>query len=274
MKKTVLDFYKMKKDGAKISMVTAYDFPMAQLVQRAGVDCILVGDSLGMVVLGYDSTVRVTMEDMLHHTRPVARAIKNALLVTDMPFGSYQISVEQALANAIRLIKEGGASAVKLEGGEESIPVISALSKQGIPVMAHIGLLPQTANMWQGFRYQGRDIESAHRLLETAKQLEQAGAFALVLECVAAEAAAKITSSLKIPTIGIGSGLNCDGQVLVFHDLAGLNEGHVPRFVKQYGEASVVIRKAIVDFAAEVRAGVYPDAEHSFFMDTDELKRL
>jgi 3-methyl-2-oxobutanoate hydroxymethyltransferase len=263
-----------KQTGEKIVMITAYDYYGALLAEQADVDMVLVGDSLGNVILGYGTTTPVTMEDILHHTKPVARAVKNALVVADMPFGSYQISVEQALTNAILLIKEGGASAVKLEGGEETVPVISALSKQGIPVMAHIGLLPQTAGMWQGFRCQGRDAKSAHSLLETARLLEQAGAFSLVLECVAAEAAAKISSSLKIPTIGIGAGLNCDGQVLVFHDLVGLNEGHVPRFAKQYGNASAVIRQAITDFTAEVRTGAYPDAGHSFFMDADELKKL
>jgi 3-methyl-2-oxobutanoate hydroxymethyltransferase len=214
------------------------------------------------------------MEDILHHSKPVARAVKNALLVADMPFGSYQISVERAMENAIRLIKEGGAAAVKLEGGEETVPVIAALSKHGIPVMAHIGLTPQTAGLWQGFRCQGRDAVSARRLLETARQLEQAGAFSLVLECVAAEAAAKITASVTIPTIGIGAGPHCDGQVLVFHDLVGLNEGGAPSFAKQYGQTAAVIRQAIGDYAAEVRSGAYPGSAHSFFMETDELNKL
>ena len=263
-----------KQQGEKIVMVTAYDYYGALLTEQAGADMVLVGDSVGNVMLGYGSTTPVTMEEILHHTKPVARALKNALVVADMPFGSYQISVEQALANAIRLIKEGGAAAVKLEGGEETAPAIAALSRQGIPVMAHIGLLPQTAAMWQGFRCQGRDAASARRLLETALLLEQAGAFSLVLECVASEAAAKISAALKIPTIGIGSGVDCDGQVLVFHDLAGLNAGHVPRFVKRYADAAALIRQAIADFAAEVVSGSYPDAQHSFFMETGEAEKL
>jgi len=263
-----------KEQREKIVMVTAYDYPSALLAEQAGVDMLLVGDSLGNVVLGYDSTRPVTMEDILLHTRPVARAAQNALVVADMPFGSYQISTEQALSNAIRLIKEGGAAAVKLEGGVEVAPIIAALSTMGIPVMAHIGLLPQTAAMWQGFRTQGRDAAAAHSLLTIAQELERAGAFSVVLECVASEAAAFISSQLTMPTIGIGAGPGCDGQVLVFHDLVGLNEGHAPRFAKQYGQAATVIRQAIGDFAAEVRQGLYPGPEHSFFMDAAELKKL
>ena len=263
-----------KQTGEKIVMITAYGYHSALLAEQAGMDIVLVGDSLGNVMLGYNSTTPVTMADILHHTKPVTRAVKNALVVADMPFGSYQISVEQAMTNAIRLIKEGGASAVKLEGGVETVPVISALTKHGIPVMAHIGLLPQTAAMWQGFRCQGRDAASARHLRETAQQLEQAGAFSLVLECVAAEAAANITSLLKIPTIGIGAGPHCDGQVLVFHDLVGLNEGHMPRFAKAFGNAASVIRQAINDYIAEVKDGVYPDIAHTFYMEAAEEKKL
>jgi 3-methyl-2-oxobutanoate hydroxymethyltransferase len=263
-----------KQQGEKIVMVTAYSYHSALLAEQAEVDVVLVGDSLGNVMLGYDTTTPVTLEEVLHHTKPVARAVKNALVVADMPFGSYQISVEQALTNAIRLIKEGGASAVKLEGGAETVPAICALAKQGIPVMAHIGLLPQTAAMWQGYRCQGREAETAHRLLETARQLEEAGAFSVVLECVAAEAAATISAALKIPTIGIGAGPDCDGQVLVFHDLVGLNDGHTAHFVKQYGRAAAELSQAIAAFAAEVRTGVYPGPDHSFFMEPGELEKL
>jgi 3-methyl-2-oxobutanoate hydroxymethyltransferase len=259
-----------KRRGEKIVMITAYSYHSALLAEQAGLDIVLVGDSLGNVMLGYDTTTPVTVEDMLHHAKPVARTVKSALVVADLPFGAYHISVEQALANAIRLIKEGGVAAVKLEGGEETVPLTAALTQRGIPVMAHIGLLPQTAAMWQGFRCQGRDAASASRLLETARQLEQAGAFALVLECVASEAAAAIATALTIPVIGIGSGPGCDGQVLVFHDIIGLSGGQAPRFVKRYGEAAALISRAIGDFASEVRSGLYPDAEHSFFMEEAE----
>lgn len=263
-----------KLQGEKIVMVTAYDYPGALVAEAAGADILLIGDSLGNVVLGYDSTVKVTMADMLHHTRPVARAAKNALVVADMPFGSYQISIEEALRNAVLLIKEGGAAAVKLEGGREIAPLVAALTAAGIPVMAHIGLLPQTAGMWHGYRIQGKDEASARKLLAEAEALEQSGAFSVLLECVASEAAALITKTLHVPTIGIGSGPMTDGQVLVFHDLVGLNEGHVPRFVKRYGSAAEHMRQAISQYAEEVRQGLYPDDEHSFPMDTDELKRL
>ncbi|MCL1817228.1 MAG: 3-methyl-2-oxobutanoate hydroxymethyltransferase [Clostridiales bacterium] len=263
-----------KQRGEKIVMITAYGYPSGILAEQAGVDIVLVGDSLGNVVLGYETTTPVTLEDILHHTKPVARAVKNALVVADMPFGSFQISNELALANAILLIKEGGAAAVKLEGGMATAPVITALSKHGIPVMAHIGLLPQTASMWQGFRCQGRNAESARCLQETALILEQAGAFSIVLECIAAEVAANITASLQIPTIGIGAGADCDGQVLVFHDLVGLNEGHMPRFAKQYGQAAVMMRQAISAYANDVRNGTFPDAEHNFLMENEELKKM
>ena len=263
-----------KKRGEKIVTVTAYDYPCALAAEAAGADILLVGDSLGNVVLGYESTVKVTMEDILHHARPVARAAKQALVVADMPFGSYQISVGEALKNAVLLLKEGGVAAVKLEGGAQAAPLVAAMTSQGIPVMAHIGLLPQTAASWHGYRVQGRDEVAARELLEAALTLEQAGAFSVVLECVAGEAAALITEKLSIPTIGIGSGPATDGQVLVFHDLVGLNEGNVPRFVKRYGAVAEMMRQAVSEFAAEVRQGIYPGAEHSFPMDADELKRL
>ncbi|MCL1975586.1 MAG: 3-methyl-2-oxobutanoate hydroxymethyltransferase [Firmicutes bacterium] len=263
-----------KQRGEKIVMITAYGYPSGRLAEQAGADVVLVGDSLGNVMLGYESTTPVTIEDICHHTKPVARAVKNALLVADMPFGSYQINTDLALANAIFLIKECGAAAVKVEGGEETAPIIAALSKHGIPVMAHIGLLPQTAAMWHGYSCQGRDADSAMRLLKTARMLEEAGAFSVVLEFVTAETAAKISAALTIPTIGIGAGLNCDGQVLVFHDIVGLNENHMPRFAKQYGNAAAIILQALNDFAAEVKTGNYPDSEHSYFMDADEVKKL
>ncbi|MCL2496267.1 MAG: 3-methyl-2-oxobutanoate hydroxymethyltransferase [Clostridiales bacterium] len=266
--------YDKKKRGEKIVAVTAYDYPCALVAEAAGADILLVGDSLGNVVLGYESTMKVTMADILHHARPVARAAQKALVVADMPFGSYQISVEEALRNAVLLLKEAGVAAVKLEGGAQVAPLVAAMTGQGIPVMAHIGLLPQTAALWHGYRVQGCDEASAREILKAALALEQAGAFSVVLECVASEAAALITEKLNIPTIGIGSGPHCDGQVLVFHDLVGLNEGHVPRFVKRYGAAAEAMRRAVGDFAAEVRQGLYPGDEHSFPMNADELKRL
>ncbi len=263
-----------KQEGKKSVMVTAYDYPGAYLADQAGVDLILVGDSLGNVVLGYDTTIPVTMEDMIHHIRPVAQANQGALIIGDMPYGSYQISTEQAIANAIRLIKEGGADAIKLEGGAEMAPLIKALTAVGVPVMAHIGLLPQTASLWEGYRVQGKDEASAHILIDAAEALAEAGAFAIVLECVTLEVAKIISETIDIPTIGIGSGPHCDGQVLVFHDLLGLNQRKVPRFVKQYCQAAQMMSEALKEYAAEVRQGVFPDLAHSVAMDQDEARKI
>jgi len=263
-----------KGKGEKIVVVTAYDYPMAAIADTCGVDILLVGDSLGMVVLGYENTMPVSMEDMLHHTCPVVRAAQKALVVADMPYGSYQTGKEKALENAIRLIKEGGADAVKIEGGQEIVEVASAMHKMGIPVMAHIGLLPQTASLWGGYHVQGRDEAAAWALVEAAQALEEAGVFAVVLECIASEVAALITEKIDIPTIGIGSGPNCDGQVLVSHDLFGLTKGHIPFFVKKYAQLENEMIKAYDAFIEDVRTGAFPDAEHSFPMDAEEAKKL
>jgi len=263
-----------KRKGEKIVMVTAYDYPMAAIADACGIDLILVGDSLGMVVLGNENTMPVSMADMLHHTRPVVRAAQKALVVVDMPYGSYHTGKEKALENAIRLIKEGGADAVKIEGGQEMLEVAGAMSKMGIPVMAHIGLLPQTSSLWGGYHIQGRDEPAAWALVEAAQALEEAGVFAVVLECIASEVASLITEKIDIPTIGIGSGPHCDGQVLVSHDLLGLTQGHIPVFVKKYAQMEDEITKAYEAFIADVRSGAFPDAEHSFPMDAEEAKKL
>lgn len=267
------DLKEKKKRGEKIAMLTAYDAAMARLLDRAGIDVLLVGDSLGMVVLGYDSTVPVTMEDMLHHTRAARRGAPGAFLVTDLPFLSFT-SPEQAIANAGRLLKEAGADAVKLEGGTEVAPIVEAVVRAGIPVLGHVGLTPQTASSLGGFKLQGKDEETARRALEGAVAMEAAGCWGVVLELVPAPLAALITQRISIPTIGIGAGPDTDGQVLVFHDLVGLFAGYTPKFVKRYAEAGELIRRAVEAYAAEVRAGTYPTASHSFRMEPDVLKRI
>lgn len=271
---TIPKLMSKKGKGEKIIMVTAYDYPMAAIADACGVDIILVGDSLGMVVLGNENTMPVNMEDMLHHTRPVVRAAQRALVVVDMPYGSYHTGREKALENAIRLIKEGGADAIKIEGGQEMLEVVGAMCKMGIPVMGHIGLLPQTSSLWGGYHIQGRDETAAWALVEAAQALEEAGVFAITLECIASEVAAMITEKIDIPTIGIGSGPDCDGQVLVSHDLLGLTKGHIPFFVKKYAHLDDEITKAYEAFIADVRCGAFPDAEHSYPMDAEEAKKL
>ncbi len=263
-----------KETGEKIVVVTAYDYPIAQLAENCGVDMLLVGDSLGNVVLGYQKTIPVTMEDMLHHTRPVVRAARNALVVTDMPFGSYHVSIDQTIANAIILIKDGGADAVKVEGGSEMAPIVAEMTKRGIPVVAHIGLLPQTASLWEGYKTQGKDETAARQLVEAAQDLEEAGAFCIVLECITADVAKLITEKISIPTIGIGSGSGCDGQVLVIYDLLGLSTGKIPKFVHQYANLNQIISNAVNQYAADVRCGAFPAAENSFPMDEEEAKKL
>jgi len=273
MRKTIPDFEKMKQAGEKISMLTAYDYPSAQIVEEAGVDMILVGDSLGMVVLGYDSTVPVTMEEMLHHTKAVRRGASQTFVVVDMPFMSYA-TIDLAILNAGRLIKEGGADAVKVEGGLDIVPIVQVLTRAGIPVVGHIGLTPQTANQLGGFKVQGRDLDSAKQLLEDGRALEQAGAFLLVLEAIPRQVAEHISTGLKIPTIGIGAGLDCDGQVLVFHDILGLFKRFKPKFVKQYAELRSDSVQAIQEFNKEVKSGYFPSEEHTFGLSDEVIQKL
>lgn len=273
MRKTILDFEKMKQVGEKISILTAYDYPSAQLVEEAGIDVILVGDSLGMVVLGYDSTVPVTMEEILHHTKAARRGAPETFLIADMPFMSYA-TLELAIMNAGRLIKEGGADAVKLEGGLNIVSIVQTLTGAGIPVVGHIGLTPQTANQLGGFKVQGRDLDSARQLLKDAKALEQAGAFLLTLEAIPKQVAGQISTELKIPTIGIGAGPDCDGQVLVYHDILGLFKRFKPKFVKQYAELGTDSVQAIQEYHKEVKSGLFPSQEHTFGLTDEVIQKL
>jgi len=274
-KKMTLAELQQKKDrGQKITMMTAYDYPSARLVDEAGMDTILVGDSLGMVVLGYDSTVPVTMEEMIHHCKAVRRAVKGAFIIGDMPFMSYQASTEKAVENAGRFIKEAGCDAVKLEGGSEMAPVVKAVVRAGIPVCAHIGLTPQTATMLSGFKVQGKDAESARAQVKSAKDLEAAGAFMIVMECIPDLVAARITKGLRIPTIGIGAGRECDGQVLVYHDLVGLFERFTPKFVKQYANLSPLILEALAQYKSDVEKAAFPASEHTFSMTPEEAEKI
>ena len=253
-----------KAAGEKITMVTAYDYPAARLVDRAGVDIILVGDSLGMVVLGYEDTTKVTMDEMLHHSRAVARARPRALVVGDMPFGTFQASADDAVRNAVRFVQEGGAEAVKLEGGQAVASAAASIVAAGIPVMGHIGLTPQSIHALGGYRVQGRTSESESRLLRDAASLEAAGVFAVVLEGIPLKLGRRITEALRVPTIGIGAGPHCDGQVLVLHDLLGFFDGFAPKFAKAYADLNTVIVEAVERFRAEVEAGAFPDREHSY----------
>jgi 3-methyl-2-oxobutanoate hydroxymethyltransferase len=257
---TVPDFLAAKQKGVRLTMLTAYDYTMARLLDDAGVDSILVGDSLGMVVQGESNSLRVTMEEMIYHTRLVARGVRNSLLVADMPFMSYQVSPTQALENAGRLVKEGGAHAIKLEGGRRSLPAIEAIIRADIPVIGHVGMTPQSVHRFGGFRVQ-RDETT---LLDDAKAIEQAGVFAIVVECTPADLADKIRTSVKIPTIGIGAGIGCDGQVLVTHDMLGLFNDLQPRFVKRYADLGASISDAVRAYCDEVRKGSFPGPEHSF----------
>ncbi len=264
----------MKHQGRKIKMITAYDYSLAVLVDQSPMDMILVGDSLGMVVLGYESTVPVTMEDMIHHTRAVVRGARNTFVVADLPFMSYQVSVQEAVRNAGRLLKEGGADAVKLEGGASVAETVRAIVTAGIPVMGHLGLTPQTATMLGGLKLQARDAVAARALLGEAKLLEEAGAFSLVLEAIPAQLAGVVTGRLAIPTIGIGAGPQCDGQVLVIHDALGLFQRFVPKFVKQYGSLGESVAKALATYCEEVAGGEFPAPEHCFNMKEEELAKL
>ncbi len=261
----------LKHRGERIVMVTAYDYPSARLADAAGVDVVLVGDSAAMTVLGHDSTVPATMEDMLLLTRATARGAVRPLVVADMPFGTYQVSDEDAIRNAVRFVKEAGVDAVKVEGAGPTLHRTVALVGAGVPVMGHLGLTPQSATLLGGYRAQGRTARRAQQLLDDALALEAAGCFALVLECVPTPVAERITGALAIPTIGIGAGPACDGQVLVFHDLLGLYEGRSPRFVKRYAEIGVEIRSALERYAADVRGGAFPGEEHGYAMPDEEL---
>lgn len=264
----------MKKAGKRITMLTAYDYSTAFLVDEAGTDMILVGDSLGMVVLGHETTLPVTMDDMIHHSKAVTRAAKNSLVVGDMPFLSYHISVEEAVRNAGRFIQEAGCQAVKLEGGVERVPVIKAIIDAAIPVMGHIGLTPQSVNQMGGFKVQGKDLENAQRLLKEAHALEDAGCFAMVLECVPAPLAKRISEELTIPTIGIGAGPGCDGQVLVINDMLGMYPKMSPKFVKKYVDLYPLITEAIQSYNREVEAGTFPGPEHCFTINEELLQKL
>jgi 3-methyl-2-oxobutanoate hydroxymethyltransferase len=273
-KMTAPDLKEKKKSGKKITMLTAYDYPTALLVDRAGIDAILVGDSLGMVVLGYRDTVSVTMEEMLHHTKAVSSAVRSALVIGDMPFGSYNVSFEKAIGNANRMMKEAHADCIKLEGGRSMAPLAGAIVKAGIPVQGHIGLTPQTASSLGGFKVQGKSFEAARSLIEDAKALEDAGCFSIVLEAIPSPIAKIITEKISIPTIGIGAGIDCDGQVLVIHDLIGLFERFTPKFVKQYAKISDDILSAVSRYKSDVENMKFPEEKHGFSMNEKELEKL
>ena len=264
MKKTVATILKQKENHERITMLTAYDYSTARLIDESGIDMILVGDSLGNVMLGYENTLSVTMEDMIHHSAAVARGAKNALIVTDMPFMSYQTSVYDAVVNAGRLVKEGGAHAVKLEGGTEFYEHIKAIVNASIPVVGHIGMTPQSVNKFGGFTVQGRDAKAAAKIIEDAKAVEAAGAFAVVMECVPDKLAKHISEILSIPVIGIGAGESCDGQVLVYQDMLGMYSDFTPKFVKKYADIGNVMKTAFSSYIQEVKSGSFPDKEHSF----------
>ncbi|MCQ4022322.1 MULTISPECIES: 3-methyl-2-oxobutanoate hydroxymethyltransferase [unclassified Ruminococcus] len=274
MKNTSVTFKEAKTNGEKLTMLTAYDYSTAKLLDEAGINSILVGDSLGMVMLGYEDTLSVTMEDMIHHSAAVARGAKNALVIADMPFMSYQTSVYDAVVNAGRLVKEGRAQAVKLEGGLEVCEHIKAIVKASIPVCAHIGLTPQSINAFGGFKVQGKGEQAAQRLLDEARAVEDAGAFAVVLECVPAALAKKISESVSIPTIGIGAGAGCDGQVLVYQDMLAMYSDFKPKFVKQYAKVGEMMKAAFKAYITEVKSGAFPCEEHTFKIDDEIIKKL
>ncbi|MGI6413335.1 MAG: 3-methyl-2-oxobutanoate hydroxymethyltransferase [Syntrophomonadaceae bacterium] len=271
---STLSLKEKKNKGEKISMLTAYDYPMAAMLDEAGIDMLLVGDSLGNVVLGYENTLSVTMDDMVHHCKAVVRATRNAMVVADMPFLSYHVSIPEAVRNAGRLIQEAGAQAVKLEGGTERMDTVKAILDAQIPVMGHIGLTPQSVYQFGGFKVQGKDLETARKLVRDAKAYEQAGAFSIVLECVPAQLAKRITEEIAIPTIGIGAGAHCDGQVLVVNDMLGMYTGFVPKFVKKFANLQPVILEAVKNYINEVQQGTFPGDEHSFTINEEILDRL
>ena len=271
---TPVDVQAMKREGKRIAMLTAYDYPTALLEDRAGIEIILVGDSLGMTVLGYENTVPVTMEEMIHHTKAVSRGAKVALIIGDMPFMSFNASEREAILNAGRFMKEGGADAVKLEGGASVKETVRAIVKAGIPVMGHIGLTPQTISMLGGFKVQGKDARAAQKIIDDALSLEDAGAFSVLLEAVPAPIAKRVTERLNVPTIGIGAGVHCDGQVLVVHDMLGLFDRFTPKFAKRYVNLSELMLKAFDSYREEVLKGSFPTDQHSFHMDEKELSKV
>ncbi len=273
-KKLTIPDIKNRKNATPIAEVTAYDYPWARLADQAGMDIVLVGDSLGMVVLGYTDTVSVTMEEMIHHTRAVVRGVEHALVVTDMPFGSCSSSIPAAIDNAVRILKEGRADAVKVEGGVAMAKTVAAMVAAGIPVQGHIGLTPQTATSLGGFKVQGKSAQAAHQLIDDALALEAAGCFSVVLEAIPAPLAEHITGRLAIPTIGIGAGPDCDGQVLVIHDLVGLYDRFTPKFVKQYARINEPVGEALRQYREEVQNRTFPTAAHSFTMKAEEMDRL
>lgn len=273
-KKLTIPDIKNRKNTTPISVMTAYDYPWAKLVDGAGIDIVLVGDSLGMVVLGYPDTVSVTMEEMIHHTKAAVRGVERALVVADMPFGSYNSSIPAAINNATRMLKEGRADAVKIEGGVDMAATVAAIVRAGIPVQGHIGLTPQTATSLGGFKVQGKSAQAAKQLLEDARALEEAGCFSMVLEAIPAPLAEHITREVGIPTIGIGAGPACDGQVLVIHDLVGLYDRFTPKFVKQYAKISETVAAALAQYKAEVESRTFPAEAHSFTMKPEEMDKL
>ncbi len=273
-KKVTIPDIRNRKNGIPLSVLTAYDYPWAKMVDAAGIDIVLVGDSLGMVVLGHPDTVSVTMDEMIHHTKAVVRGVERALVVTDMPFGSYNSSVPAAINNATRILKEGHADAVKLEGGVSMAETVAAIVRAGIPVQGHIGLTPQTATSLGGFKVQGKSAQAAKQLIEDAQALEAAGCFSIVLEAIPAPLADHITRAITVPTIGIGAGPGCDGQVLVIHDLVGLYDRFTPKFVKQYAKINEPIAAALAQYKAEVESRAFPTEAHSFTMKSEEMDKL
>ncbi|MCU9613687.1 3-methyl-2-oxobutanoate hydroxymethyltransferase [Caldibacillus lycopersici] len=272
--KQTSDFYQMKKAKEKITMITAYDYPSAKLAEKAGIDMILVGDSLGMVVLGYDSTVSVTLDDMVHHTKAVRRGAPNTFIVSDMPFITYHLSFDETLKNAAKLIQAGGANAVKVEGAEEVLERIRVLTNAGIPVVAHLGLTPQSVGVLGGYKVQGKTSRDAEKLMRDAKACEENGAIALVLECVPRQLSARIREELSIPVIGIGAGLEVDGQVLVFHDVIGYGVDRLPKFVKQYAQIDINIQNGISQYIEDVKASTFPEERHTFTMNEETLATI
>ena len=273
-KKLTIPDIKNRKHGIPIAELTAYDYPWAKMMDAAGIDIVLVGDSLGMVVLGHPDTVSVTMEEMIHHTKAVVRGVERALVITDMPFGSYNSSIPAAIDNATRILKEGHADAVKLEGGVSMAATVAAIVNAGIPVQGHVGLTPQTATSLGGFKVQGKSAQAARQLIDDARALEEAGCFSIVLEAIPAPLAEHITKEIAIPTIGIGAGPGCDGQVLVIHDLVGLYDRFTPKFVKQYAKINEPIAAALAQYKAEVESRAFPTDAHSFTMKSEEMDKL